>query len=107
MADITITIPSDHPAFRCLGGNDFVEAANDLVIRARQARALTNAPSAAQTMMRYYFAADSGSSQKGELADKLSVMGVTDFSGIDWNQPTKLKGSVIARVHVGKALVSP
>lgn len=100
---ITITIPSNHPALHCVGGEAYQAAAGDLVSRARNALAISRAPECARHLMPAYFAAGSGSARKYELAEKLRSLGVTDFGGMIWDTP-KPKGRIIARVHNGQPI---
>lgn len=89
MQPITLTLRPDHPIFRALGGDAYQEATSDLVMRARNARAMAQVSDPyARILLQQYHAASSGSSGKYELAHQLRALGVTDFDGMIWDRPS-------------------
>ena len=98
MVPITLTIPSDHPIFRALGGADYQAAAADVVGQLRNNRAvqMLTDPADAKLMARM-LAAPSGSDARCEAHAQLKARGCK-VQDIDYEAGRTLDDLVEARI---------
>ncbi len=88
---VTITIPANHPIFRCLGGAQYQAVSSDLVTLARNARAVQAiACLESRRICELMLAQPSGSEFRAELYQRLRERGVTKLEDIDYQADNSL-----------------